>query len=142
MESKIGYKQLPEITDPDYILEIPPEGTDLSQWKPEWNKGDDFEEFLEEQEKETRQKKEDQEEARRRARAFYQKTILLVYKPEFEDEAEYFLGILNENRNKLDSSLPPPRSCIRTQKTGDGITIIWACILSRLEIKRCCWRAA
>ena len=115
MESKIGYKQLPEITNPYYILEMPPEGTDLSQWKPEWNKGDDFddvfEEFLEEQEKETHQKKEDLEEARRRARAFYQKTILLVYKPEFEDEAEYFLGILNENRNKLDSSLPPPSRC-------------------------------
>jgi hypothetical protein len=42
-------------------------------------------------------------------RNFYQKQILIVFTPHYEGIAEYFLGILNENREKLDMALPAPR---------------------------------
>lgn len=106
--ARVGYKQLPSITDPKYVLNIPPEEVDLSQWKPSWNREESFDELLERREAETAAKKIKDEEARKRARAFYQNPIVLVYKKEFEEVTEYFLGVINENKMKIDTHLPPP----------------------------------
>lgn len=45
-------------------------------------------------------------------RIFYQKPICLVYTSALEDEAEYFLGVLNEEiKKEQNSSLPSPSRC-------------------------------
>jgi hypothetical protein len=49
------------------------------------------------------------EEQRNKARKFYQNRILIVFTYYYEEIAEYFLGILNENREKIDPTLPAPR---------------------------------
>jgi hypothetical protein len=54
-------------------------------------------------------------------RNFYQKQILIVFTPHYEEIAEYFLGILNENREKLDMALPAPRKMeIKEYKKKEG----------------------
>lgn len=111
-EARIGYTQLPYITDPKNILKTPPEGADLSQWKPAWNRQENFDEFVGRKAEEKRQEKERREEARKKARLFYQQPILLVYSYLFEEVADYFLCVLNENRKKIDPSLPSPSHCV------------------------------
>ena len=45
-KARLGYKQLPSITDEKYIIPVPPEGTDMSQWSPAWNKEESFDDFV------------------------------------------------------------------------------------------------
>lgn len=111
MDARVGYKQLSHITDSKYILEIPDEHIDLSRWKPAWNREEDFEEFVERKKQEQHQDQIKREEKTKQARTFYQKPIRLVYKKEFEDIAEYFLGVINENRENIDPSLPYASRC-------------------------------
>lgn len=110
-KARIGYKQLPHITNPKYILKMPPKGTSLSQWKPAWNREENWSEFLKLQQGEEKQKKEALETARKKAMEFYQQSILLVSNSAYENIAEYFLSVLNENRKKLNPSLPSPSRC-------------------------------
>lgn len=107
-EAQIGYDELPNIiTDKKYILPLPQKGTDLSKWKPEWNREESIDDFIEKQKEEQYQKKEEQEELKKKARLFYQKPILLVYSLEDENVAEYFKGEMDKNREKLgDYRLP------------------------------------
>ena len=113
--AKFEYRQLYNIADPKYILEMPPENMDLSQWDPSWNyeenKKESFDQFIQRQQEEKKRDEELKNEAKKEARPFYQRPILIAYQTGLEDEAEYFLGILNENRNKLDPSLPSPSRC-------------------------------
>lgn len=113
-DARFGYDQLKYITNEDYILKMPPKGMDLSDWKAEWNREENFDEFLEQQNLEKQKEKEKHEELKKKARVFYQKPILLVYKEKYDPVAEYFLGMLNVNREKIDPSLPSPSSCTLT----------------------------
>lgn len=54
-KARLGYKQLPSITDEKYIIPVPPEGTDMSQWSPAWNKEETFDDFVNTIEAEQRQ---------------------------------------------------------------------------------------
>ena len=45
------------------------------------------------------------------ATSFYSKQIVLVYTTDTKDIAGYFLGVLNSNKNKLESPLPTPICC-------------------------------
>ncbi len=109
--AKVGYKQLPHITDAKYILEIPASHIDLSQWKPAWNREESYDDFIERQKGKQEEDKKRSEEAKKLARTFYQKPILLVYEPKCKEVSEYFLGVLIENREKIDPSLPFPSQC-------------------------------
>lgn len=62
------------------------------------------------------------------AKSFYSKQIILVYTADTKDVAEYFWGVLNSNKNKLDTTLPAPmcytlndfskkRDCLDTEST-------------------------
>lgn len=75
MTAKVGYKQLPHITDPINILEIPAEHIDLDNWKPQWNREETFDDFLE-------QEKEGKETAKKLL------SIVLVYTDDFRELAE------------------------------------------------------
>lgn len=106
-EAQMGYEELHNIAEEKYILELPPKGADLSSWKPEWNREESMQDFLEKQKEEQKRKKEDYEETKKKARTFYQRPLFLVYSPAVEDVAEYFKGVLDENREKLgDYHLP------------------------------------
>ena len=105
-KASTGYRMLRNITDPANILPIPDDSIELSDWRPEWNKEESFEEFLERQKEDEKKEKEKNEETRKKARSFYQKSILLVYNNGEDGIAEYFLGILNDNRKNIDESLP------------------------------------
>lgn len=105
-KARLGYKQLPSITDEKYIIPVPPEGTDMSQWSPAWNKEESFDDFVNTIEAEQRQ--EQLAEAKKTARPFYQRPILIVSDSDLETESEYFMAVLNENKNKIDPSLPDP----------------------------------
>lgn len=104
--ARLEYKLLPRITDEKYIIPVPPEGTDMSQWSPAWNKEEPFDDFVHSVEAERRQ--EHLAEARKNARPFYQRPILIVSDSDLETESEYFMAVLNENKNKIDPSLPTP----------------------------------
>lgn len=107
-EAKVGYRELRNITDPKYIIPIPDDSVDLKDWKPEWNREESFEEFIADRTEQKKQAQRENEEARKKARIFYQKPTLVVYNPSEEDVAEYFLGVLNENRNRIGENLPSP----------------------------------
>ena len=105
--ARIGYKQLPRITDEKFILSVPSEGTDLSKWKPEWEQKKSFEEKLQEKARRNQWKNELRDKAIKKARPFYQRRIVLVYAPGYEGIAEYFKGILDGYRGKIkDESIP------------------------------------
>ena len=46
MLANVHYKQLFHITDKEFILDVPPEDCDISQWKPDWNREKSFEGFV------------------------------------------------------------------------------------------------
>lgn len=116
-EAKVGYRELKNITDPKYILAIPDASIDLDNWKPEWNREENFDDFIERQKEDESKKKEKNEEDRKKARLFYQKPILIVNNNNDEKIADYFLGILNDNRKRIDENLPfPSRMSIKDYK--------------------------
>ena len=80
----------------------------MSQWSPDWNKEESFDDFAERTVQEKQNEKKRLEESKKKARAFYQCPILIVSDPDLDTESEYFLGVLNENRNKIDPALPAP----------------------------------
>ena len=98
-EANRNYRELKNFADPQYILELPSDSLKLEDWEPEWNK---IEEIIDKKEKEEADKKEKLIKAKR----FYQKPILIVYTSGKKDIAEYFVGLLNENKNKIDPKLP------------------------------------
>lgn len=113
--ARVYYNLLPSITDPKFILNMPDEQTELSQWKADWIRDETPEEQLKrlttEKEQQQQQEKRQKEEAKKKARAFYQMPIKLVYKKGLEDVAEYFLGTLKQNISKIDPQLPSPSRC-------------------------------
>lgn len=106
--SRIKYKALKNITSEEYIIKCPDKDVDLTNWKPDWNKNTSMEEFLEEEQEKNRNKKIQLEEEKKKARAFYQRETIIVYDSKDKDIAEYFLSILNQNRNAIDENLPAP----------------------------------
>lgn len=107
-EAERDYRELKNITNPRFILPIPNESVDIKGWKPEWNREESFDDFIEKTKKEETEKKEESEEKRKKARLFYQQPHIIVYNSGYENIAEYFLGILNENRSQIDDRLPAP----------------------------------
>lgn len=75
MSAKVGYRQLPHITDPKYILAIPAENIDLSQWKPQWNREETFDDFI-------------KSEASKKETPKLSFDIVLVYAGDFRELAE------------------------------------------------------
>lgn len=109
-EAQMGYDELPNIADEMYILPFPPKGVDLSEWKPQWKQDEKSTNGLSERLEEEKRKKEEQEERRKKALPFYRQSILLVYPPTESKIAEYFKGVLDEDRKKLgDHTLPYAR---------------------------------
>jgi len=105
--ARVGYLQLPEIVDykhKKYILENPTEIDDLSNWKPVWNREDDFEEFIAQKKQEHHAEKIQREETRKKASTFYKRPIKLVCKSQHRDIAEHFVGVLNENMTNIGTS--------------------------------------
>ncbi len=109
--ARVDYKMLSQITDQKYILEIPDEHTDLTEWKPAWNREETFDELVEQKKEEQQKEQEQKEETRKKARLFYQKPIKLVYTKQSETVAEYFLGVLSGYSKKLGDRLPEPSRC-------------------------------
>lgn len=106
--AKLNYKELPHITRKEFILPLPPEGTKLEEWTPDWNKGESLEDLTARLEQEKIKEKRHIEEAKKRARTFYQKSILVVSENDTDLKAEYLIGLLNETKNMIDPSLPSP----------------------------------
>lgn len=107
--ARVGFLQLPEIVEckyRKYILENPSDDVNLSNWKPDWNREDDFDEFIAQKKKEYHEDKIHKEENKKVARTFYQRPITLVCKSKHRDVAEFFKGILNETMQNIDPSLP------------------------------------
>lgn len=115
-EAHMGYAELPNITGEEYkqyILELPPKGVSLDEWKPAWNQEESIDEFIEKETEKQKHKKEKKEEAKKKARLFYQRPIRLVYASGYEDVAEYFKSVLDENRKKLDDDRLPYSSTVK-----------------------------
>lgn len=107
-DAKMGYRELKNITtNPQNILAIPDESIDLNNWKPDWSREENFNDFIEKQKKD-KLKKIKNEEARKNVMSFYQKPILIVNNKGDEKIADYFLDILNDNRRNIDNNLPCP----------------------------------
>ena len=106
--AKLNYKELPHITRKEFILPLPPEGTKLEDWTPDWNKDESLEDLTARLEQEKIKEKRHIEEAKKRARTFYQKSILVVSENDTDLKAEYLIGLLNETKNMIDPSLPSP----------------------------------
>ena len=113
-KAKFNYNLLKDINSKEYskfILSAPNEQADLSHWEPEWNRDEVIERQIREEIEKQKQEKQQREEAKRKAVIFYKVPIKVVYTKGLEDVSEYFLGVLNENRNKVDSRLPAPCQC-------------------------------
>ena len=110
-DARTAYKELQAVADPKCVLSLPDQTTDLSNWKPNWNKDETIDEMLEREKAEQQRTKENVEDQRRKAMAFYQTPIKLVYTKETEKVSELFLALLNENRSKLNSNSPSPSRC-------------------------------
>ena len=111
--AKMSYNELPNITEPKFILSIPDESVDINQWNAPWNKtnseDEDKEELLEKQ----RKVKIKVEESKKLAWLFYQKPpIVIVFDDDYEEIANYFLQVLNESRNNVRGiTTPAPVLC-------------------------------
>ena len=135
IEARVGYKQLPSIVGEEnikFILPVPDKNVKFEEWKPDWNREESFAEILAKQEAENREKRINNTKQRADARAFYQMPIIIVYHPTYEEIADYFLSVLNENRCKVDKSLPAPTRMLlkeyklkRTEIEGSGKHIIF-----------------
>lgn len=110
-KARVEYKLLPHITDQQFILSIPDHKIALSQWNPNWIQSKTAEEITLEDKKQQQQIAQQKETRRRKARDFFQKPIKIIYNKSLEDEAEYLLGFLNDNKNKVDPNLPSPSRC-------------------------------
>lgn len=108
-DAKVGYRELKNITtNPQNILPIPDESIDLNNWKPDWSREENFNDFIEKQKEDESKKKAKNEEEKEKVRPFYQRPILIVYNKGDEKIADYFLDILNDNRRNIGDDLPYP----------------------------------
>lgn len=108
-DAKVAYRELKNITtNPRNILPIPDESTDLNNWKPDWSREENFNDFIEKQKENESKKKIKNEEDRKKVRLFYQNPILVIYNKGDEKIADYFLDILNDNRKNIGDDLPYP----------------------------------
>ena len=108
-DAKVGYRELKNITaSPQNILAIPDESMDLNNWKPDWSREENFNDFIEKQKEDESRKKVKNEEDRKQSRRFYQSPILVVNNKGDEKVADYFLDILNDNRRNIGDDLPYP----------------------------------
>lgn len=133
-EAEFGYDQLEYILkdeDKQFILPLPPKDTRPEDWKPSWNQAETFEEYMDNQAEQKKQDHKKMEEAKNNARPFYQKPMILVYKSSLSEVAEYMKGVIEEYRNKVDSSLPSVTLCEykeyernRVDKENSGSRII------------------
>ena len=114
--ARMSYNELPNITEEKFILKIPNDIADISEWEAHWNKENSEKEQLEDLVEKKRTISLKVNESKKCARIFYQKPpIVIVYDNDYERIAEYFLQILNENRNKLPGiSKPAPVLCKQT----------------------------
>ena len=103
--AKMAYKELKNITDEKYILPIPSE--ELNDWNPEWNKEND--DFIKEQMDKSFERKEEDEELKKKASAFYRQPTVVIYDKR-KVVAEYLVALLNDNKDRIDKSLPPAKS--------------------------------
>lgn len=113
-EAKYGYNQLKYILkdeDCQFIIPLPPEGTVIENWKPDWNKSETFEEYTNDQAAKKEQERRKMEEVKKNAAIFYQKPITLVHKSSLSDVAEYMKEVIVDYRDKIDGSLPSVKLC-------------------------------
>lgn len=110
--AKIGYEQLKKIANPDYIIEIPDDSVDLSEWSVAWKgkEEDRREKKALEAEQAEYHRRFQFEQIKMKARNFYQKKLIVVYrKLDHKDVASYVLKRLDEYRKKIDpNNLPSP----------------------------------
>lgn len=108
--AKEEYRELKNYTNnPECILSIPDDTIDLNDWKPDWSREENFDDFIEKQKENESKQKIKNEEDRKKARLFYQRPILVVYNDRDEKIADYFWDRLNENRGNIgDDNLPFP----------------------------------
>ncbi len=108
-DAKVGYRELKNITaNPQNILPIPDESLDLDNWKPDWSREENFNDFIKKQKEDEAKKKVKNEEEKKKVRFFYQRPILIVYNKGDEKIADYLLDILNDNRKNIGDDLPYP----------------------------------
>ena len=146
-EAELGYNQLKYILkdeDKQFILPLPPEGTDFESWKPAWNKSETFEEYIDNQAEQKKQDNKKMEEAKKNATPFYQKPIILVFKSSLTEDAEYMKGVIEQYRNKVDSSLPSVTLCeykeyernrVEKENSGSRIILIGDSIIASKFVK-------
>lgn len=115
-EAEIEYRTLElYVSDPKYILPMPSDGN----WgNIAWNKELTEEERAEQAEAKIREAEErhkaeveQQKAAKERARRFYFKPIRVVYEKGLGDKAQLLIALLNETKQKIDPTLPPPTGC-------------------------------
>ena len=109
-EARFGYSQLKYILKEEnqqFIIPLPPEGTKLEDWEQEWNKSETYEDYAVSQ-AEIKEQKQRKEEA---AKVFFQKPIILVYKPALSEVAEYMKGVIEDYRDRVNRSLPSVSLC-------------------------------
>lgn len=101
---RMEYEELPSMVEDykDYIMELPSQGNDLSEWEPEWNKGKSAEELLAEEEKKASDKKKENDRRKSKAFNYYrEKPICLVYNEDTEKIVEDILAIMQNNYEKI-----------------------------------------
>lgn len=108
--AKREYRSIKDYTKaPESILEIPDPSVDLSEWRPEWDHNDTFENFIEQKQLEEQEAQLRDEDAKRKTRVFYQKPIKIIYeKKDEENAAGLFRKIMLDIIEKVDSNLPRP----------------------------------
>lgn len=114
-EAEIEYRTLELYVPKEYILPLPSDGNwdDIA-----WNKEPTKEELDEQEKAKIREAEEtnkaeaeQQNEAKKRARQFYVKPIRVVYEKGLDDKAQLLIALLNETKQKIDPTLPPPTGC-------------------------------
>lgn len=110
-KARAEYRQLATIVDNKYIIEMPAQSCDLTNWKPEWDRNDSIEDLLDKKQEEKQKEERERWERRAEARKFFIKPILIVYNRDLEGIAEYFTGILKEKIRSIDNTLPSPNKC-------------------------------
>lgn len=113
--ARFGYNQLRQVVDEKYrhyIMELPPEGSDLTSLR--WIKDDDIDAIVEKQEAIKRKKESSKELARR----FYskQQPCCVVYSPELESVAIDLIELMNTALTRIGLPLTPIRVSVKDYK--------------------------
>lgn len=94
-KAKMSYRELKEIANPDFILEMPDSSKDLTKWAPEWDK--EYVDRINQGEEDSREKTERKDKINEKINQFFRgKKIGIIYHDKRKKTAEVFENILSD----------------------------------------------